>query len=1510
MKNTVIGSLFIFFVFSWLVGSFVTVNKGTVTAQTGPIGVGFDSVTVSPGGIANIPIRLTIPVGTQVNTIRIEIDLLNGVTNETALIANLAAAPFQTTFGAAIPAGYAANDLNATAVGGDRIRVTLLTTNTDIFLNQGTDILFCTVAVPIQNLPGPFPLLRSIDVRDSTFQARTGSGGALPLGTQTQGTLTIDNLTPPSFVTQPTSTTGCTGGTASFTVGPMVNGNPPPTLQWRRNSTPITSSPLPGGTIVTGFNSTTLMLSNLLAADAGTFDCVASNSTPPGTATSNPAVLTVNPPSVFTPQTVTVQQSTTLATATLGSLTPIGATVSVSPPAGITVTGITNTAGTVTAMVSASCTATVGANPVPVIVTGNGCTINSSFTVMVTPNSSPMLGAYPLTGVCLNGTTSVMPAGAPTDNGRFTLTVGIAPGTFTGTATINQTTGVVSITNAGPAGTYSVSVTAIDNCNAISTLAFSLTVNPNPTMTPGGTILRQQGSGGTSAILATVSGAAPLSVVATPPAGITIGTITINSGVVTATVAAACQAPVGNTMVPLTVTDGNGCTATSNFLVTVTANTPPTLGSYPAPSICAGTGLNITPDLAPTDNGILTSLTASAPGFTGSILGNTATGILTITNAGPANSFTVTVTATDNCGATATTNFTLNVTQSPSLNGQNVTRQSGTAPTLATIGTVSGTGTISVTTGALPTGITVTGITNSAGTITALVGAGCTAALGNNSIPLMITSSNGCSSTSAFTVNVTANSAPTLGTYANASLCNGNSTTVTPSSTPSDNGTISLTVNVTPNNFSGTVTVNSLTGAVSIANAGPVGTFTVTITATDGCNATTASSFALTVGGPVFAGTTLTRQQGSTATTGSIGTITGIPPFTATVTTPNGISVTSITVTGGTVTASIGTSCTATLGNNLVPLTLMDGAGCMVAGNFIVNVITNTAPTQGQYLNVGRCSGTVSATRAPSFVPTDNGSFTLSVRVTPESFTGTASVDSTTGEVTLTNLNPPGTYSVTVFATDSCGLISTASFTLAVNTNPGLTPVGVTRQQGTPGTVSTIANIGSPNPPFSIEVGTLPQGISVNETTITGTLVAARVTAGCAASTGVNLVPLTVRDANGCSGTTSVPVTVASNVPPTIGAYPAAVANVGGGTLVLPATPPFDSGGMVVSVAATASTGTPGSLPFTGTLSGDATTGGITISGAGPVFGGTNTTYTINVVVSDNCGAISQQTFGLTVIANTPPTFIPSSGLVRQQGSPGITSTIGTVSDLESASGNLSVVASSIPPGVSVFGVANTNGTITATITAGCSAPVGNQTVVFTVTDEGGLSTTGNVSILINPNSAPTIGTYAGTNVIAGNLVTIVPTVPPADNGSVAGITVAAPVDYGGSLSIHSVTGVVSANPINPGVFPFTVTVTDNCGTVTTSTFTLTVLPFGKSPLILSFDPGFGPFGTAVTLTGYNFSTVTSVSINGKPASFTVNSNTQITFIVPIGASTGPITVTSPSGTTSSGTSFTVVRNK
>jgi IPT/TIG domain len=198
----------------------------------------------------------------------------------------------------------------------------------------------------------------------------------------------------------------------------------------------------------------------------------------------------------------------------------------------------------------------------------------------------------------------------------------------------------------------------------------------------------------------------------------------------------------------------------------------------------------------------------------------------------------------------------------------------------------------------------------------------------------------------------------------------------------------------------------------------------------------------------------------------------------------------------------------------------------------------------------------------------------------------------------------------------------------------------------------------------------------------------------------------------------------------------------------------------------------------------------------------------------------------------------------------------------------------------------NSDVQITATVPAG--ATDGN----IEVTDAEGTAVSA-TNFDVTPSPVPTITSFTPTSGPVGTTVVITGT----------GFTGASSVTFNNvsaAFIFNSDTQITATVPatattglirvITPG------------GTATSSTnFTVQA-----APTITSFSPTSGPVGTSVVIRGTGFTGVTSVTFNGVSAVFTLNSSTQITATVPATATTGPIRVTTPAGTATTTSNFTV----
>jgi hypothetical protein len=116
-------------------------------------------------------------------------------------------------------------------------------------------------------------------------------------------------------------------------------------------------------------------------------------------------------------------------------------------------------------------------------------------------------------------------------------------------------------------------------------------------------------------------------------------------------------------------------------------------------------------------------------------------------------------------------------------------------------------------------------------------------------------------------------------------------------------------------------------------------------------------------------------------------------------------------------------------------------------------------------------------------------------------------------------------------------------------------------------------------------------------------------------------------------------------------------------------------------------------------------------------------------------------------------------------------------------------------------------------------------------------------------------------------------------------------------------TEIVAAVPATANTGKISVTTTTNGSAISTTNFIMI-----KPPTISSYSPFGGTVGTSVTISGANISTVSEVRMNGMNAGpISVLSPTSIRVTVPMGATTGSISLVNRAGTATSSSMFKVL---
>jgi hypothetical protein len=194
----------------------------------------------------------------------------------------------------------------------------------------------------------------------------------------------------------------------------------------------------------------------------------------------------------------------------------------------------------------------------------------------------------------------------------------------------------------------------------------------------------------------------------------------------------------------------------------------------------------------------------------------------------------------------------------------------------------------------------------------------------------------------------------------------------------------------------------------------------------------------------------------------------------------------------------------------------------------------------------------------------------------------------------------------------------------------------------------------------------------------------------------------------------------------------------------------------------------------------------------------------------------------------------------------------------------------------------------------GATVPAGATTGAISMTTPNGTEYSSAVFTVTAP-PPPTINSLAPTSGPVGTSVDVQGT----NLSGATSVTFNGTADT--SFVVNSSSDITAYVPAGATTGPISVTTPAGTGTSSTP---FTVIP---PPTITSFTPTSGPVGTSVPITGTGFTGASSVTFNGTAASYVINSPTSISATVPTGATTGPTSVTTPGGTASSSTSFTVI---
>ena len=859
---------------------------------------------------------------------------------------------------------------------------------------------------------------------------------------------------------------------------------------------------------------------------------------------------------------------------------------------------------------------------VNVTITG-GATVGSSTITVTNPDAGNSTSGSIFTVNAAPTITGVSPAsrdqGAVSQNLTVTGTDfvnGASLATvFSGSLiTVNSTTYVnsttltvnVSISSSAATGTRTFTVTNGDRSTATSGSIF--TVSGAPTVTAVSPTSRGQGATNqTLTITGTnfVSGATT----AFSTNGITVNSTTFNSATsLTVNVSISGSATPGTRTI--TVTNGDGSTATSGSIFTV--NAAPTVTAVSPTSRGEGaTAQNLTVTGTGFQSGATTTFSGTGITVNSTTFVNATTLTVNVTIAGGATVGTSTITVTNPDAGSATSGSIFTVNAAPTVTA--VSPTSRDAGAVSQNLTVTGTGFVSgATTSFSGSNITVNSTTFvNATTLTVNISISSGALVGTRAITVTNPDAGNGTSGSIFTVNA----APTV-------------TAVSPTSR--DAGAVNQNLTITGTNFitgatvafsTNGITVNSttfnsatsLSVNISIASGATVGTRTITVTNGDGSVVTSGSIFTVNAAPTVTAVSPSSRAQG---TSNQSLTVTGTNFITGATATfsATGITVNSTTFVNATsLTVNVTVASNAATGAGTISVLNGDGSTATSGSIFTVNPPPTATSVSPSSLDQGAISQALTLT-GTGF---ESGATVLATGsgVTVNS---TAFVNSTTLTVTV-SVNGGATIASSGFSVTNpdAGTVTSGAI-FSVTAAPTVTAVSPTSRGA--GAVSQNLTVTGTGFVTGTSLATVFSGtnITVNSTTyVSSTSLTVNISIAAGAAIGTRTFAVT----NGDRSTATSGSIFTVNVAPTVtGVSPNTEAQSVTVSVTVTGT------GFVAGASlATVFSGTGVTVNSTTYVSATSLTVNITVSASAP-----NGTHTITVTNGDGGTATSGSIFTVT----------------------------------------------------------------------------------------------------------------------------------------------------------------------------------------------------------------------------------------------------------------------------------------